>query len=184
MPSTRRQTIDLTQDEQPYQPPVIDLTQEEDPEEIVYENVTSILLTYPQLNNQLTRAGIDVQDDGTVSFLDDDNQLCQSSSIKHFFLNQLLQFDPQPAYVIVAQEKHKDEQPHIHCFVQWLGKRSYRHDYFDIHGMHPNIKYMNNPPGGKKYARKGGDFLSWVKTLFLTAENEGFFPDSPPPYSE
>lgn len=177
-----QQLIDLTTDSQETQ--VIDLTAEEELPTLVNDDVTSILLTYPRILDQLERAGIELMDDGSLKYFEFD-QLCHSGSIKDFFLNHLLQLDPQPAYIIVAQEAHQDGTPHIHCFVQWIRKSSFRNDYFDFHGMHPNILNINNPVGGKRYCTKyDRSYLKWVKCIFIDDEDEGFFPEALPPYQE
>lgn len=173
------QVIDLTQETQ-----VIDLTQEEE-EEITYVNepVTSILLTYPRVLDQFRRNGLELQDDGSVCYMQDD-QLCRSGSVKDFFLCQILQLDPVPAHVCVAMEDHKDGTPHIHMFVQWCKSHRFGPKYFDFGGIHPNVVYLNSPIRGKRYCTKfDKHYLRWVKTI--TTEDEipiGFFPEVPPPY--
>lgn len=185
MPAQRRTTIDLTQDT-PYSTPteVIDLTEDEDQETLVDEPVSSLLLTYPRILDQMERAGIQLMPDGSVKYWEFE-QLCQSGSIKDFFLNHLLQLDPQPAYILVAKENHKDETPHIHCMVQWIGKHTFPNDYFDFHGMHPNLLKLNKPKGAKAYCLKDDkSALRWVKCFDLEDDDEGFFTASPPPYSK
>lgn len=173
------QVIDLTQETE-----VIDLTQEPLPEVTVVERVSSILLTYPQVAAQFDRNGIELEADGTVVYEQDD-QLCRSGSIKDFFLVQLLQLEPQPACIVVSEEKHKDGNWHIHCFVQWLGARSFPTNYFDFGGIHPNIVMLNHPLKGLNYTRKyDKNYLRWVKCFVLDADDEGFFSQVPPPYSE
>lgn len=180
--------IDLTNDveEQPTQ--LIDLTNDDTTDDeaplVVHDQVSSILLTYPQILAQMERNGIELMPDGSVKYWEFD-QLCHSGSIKDFFLNHLLQLDPQPAYIVVAQEPHADGNPHIHCFVQWLEKRSFRNDYFNFHGMKPNILHCNNPLGAKRYCYKyDKDCLRWVMCIYIDDDDQGFFPEVCPPYQE
>lgn len=166
-------TIDLTADE------VIDLTTTE-----TNERVTSILLTYPQVKNQFSRNGITVNEDGTVSYIND-GQLCRCGSVKDFFLIHSLQLDPQPVCIVVSEEKHQDGNEHIHCFVQWIGARNYPTNYFDYQGVHPNIVCLNHAMKGLNYCRKyDKNYLRWVKVFELDSDEEGFFSQVPPPYSE
>lgn len=166
----------------------IDLTNLQEGEEeeviVVSDRVTSILLTYPRIQDQLARSGIETNPDGSLSYWEHE-QLCQSDSIKAFFLNHLLQLDPQPVHIVVAQELHQDGTPHIHCFVQWLQIRTFPNTYFDFHGMHPNILFCHKPAEAKAYVMKDDtDPLQWVITIQLDDEDEGFFSEVPPPYEE
>lgn len=173
---------------------VIDLTIEEQQPALVSDAdtviettvpVMSLMLTYPRILDQLERAGVELMDNGMLKYWDQD-QLCQCSSIKDFFLIHLLQVDPQPAYIIVAQENHRDDTPHIHCFLQWVNHRHrFPMDHFDFHGMHPNIQMINRPEAAKRYVRKEDlNYLSWVKCIYIDSEDEGFFPHVLPPYEE
>lgn len=176
--TTMSQVIDLTQDSQE----TIDLTRSPDVE--VHHQVTSILLTYPRVKDQMVRNSVELKEDGSVEYIVDD-QLCRAGSIKDFFLCSLLQVDPQPVCIIVALEKHRDGNEHIHCFVQWIDKRSFPATYFDIQGIHPNVVMLNHAGKGRNYCRKEDkQYLQWVKCFDLECDEEGFFSQLPPPYSE
>lgn len=173
----QQELIDLTNEDVPRE--VIDLTEEETT--YTTEPVYSMLLTYPRIKDQFERNGIELTAEGKVQYMVD-THLCQVDSIKDFFLIQLLQTDPQPVQVVVAMEDHKDGQPHIHCFVQYLKKSSYRSDYFDFGGVHPNILKCNKPLAALRYCLKEDNApLRWVMTLTIDSDDEGFFPPSPPP---
>jgi len=165
----QQETIDLTTDE------VI----------IVHENVVSLILTYPRVEQQMDRAGIELV--GGMLEYEEHGQLCQTDSMKSYFMLHLMQIDPQPVHIVVAEEKHQDGAKHIHCFVQWIRRNSFPNTYFDFHGMHPNIQICNNPLAGKRYVMKEDlACLRWVKCFDLTNETEGFFSPTPkaPPYWE
>jgi len=177
-------TIDLTSDEelvQVVQPPVIDLTQD-DLE--VHDFVTSVMLTYPRVMEQLERAGVEQTAQGLLWWDEATEHLCQVDGVKKFFLNHLLSCDPKPAYVLIALEKHQDGAEHIHAMVQWTEKRSFTSTHFDWRNVHPNILKLNQPQKARMYVRKSDPQpLRWVRAL-IQDEIEGFFPDSLPPYKE
>jgi len=87
-------TIDLTAQEelvQIIQPPVIDLTQD-DLE--VHDFVTSVMLTYPRVMEQLERAGVEQTAHGLLWWDEATEHLCQVDGVKKFFLNHLLSCGP------------------------------------------------------------------------------------------
>jgi len=154
----------------------VDLTIDDNEVDII-DNVHSILLTYPRVEEQLARAGVETRDDGMITWWNPaDNHLCQVDSIKKFFLNHLLSLPKQPDFLVVAQEFHQDGSKHIHCFVQWIGKQSFPTTYFDWHTVHPNILHCNKPRAALTYCKKQDLIpLRHVRVINLDEDEEGEF---------
>lgn len=77
---------------------------------------------------------------------------------------------------IVAEEKHKSGQPHLHAFAFLAKELDTRNErFFDIDGFHPNIKNGEMKRDWKKavyYCMKAGDYL--IQDIELLDTPEGF----------
>ena len=56
--------------------------------------------------------------------------------------------------VVVAQETHKDEKPHLHVFLKFAERKRRPTDFFDIEGHHGNVKNCTNIKGWIQYITK------------------------------
>lgn len=62
---------------------------------------------------------------------------------------------------VIGRENHADGGLHLHCFVDFGGKRRFRRaNVFDVEGRHPNISpSKGTPEKGYDYAIKDGDIV-------------------------
>jgi len=87
-------------------------------------------------------------------------------------------------YVIVCQEKHKDETDHLHAMVSFDKKKDIRNErFFDIDNFHPNIQSVKSVPKSINYIKKDKNFIEWgelnknVETTFPTYTEGMLFTD-------
>lgn len=65
-------------------------------------------------------------------------------------------------YVLVAEEKHQDGQPHLHAVVCFSKEKNFRSDKcFDFDGYHANVQACKNLEGSYIYVMKDGE---WMQT--------------------
>nr|UOF79021.1 rep protein [Cressdnaviricota sp.] len=65
-------------------------------------------------------------------------------------------------YIIVCNEKHKDDTDHLHAVICFSKKRDIRNQkFFDLDDFHPNIQSVKSLPKSINYVKKDGSFCEW-----------------------
>lgn len=63
--------------------------------------------------------------------------------------------------IVVAEERHKDESPHLHVFLKFDGRKRRETTFFDIGGHHGNVQGCRNVKNWIRYITKE-DKEPWV----------------------
>lgn len=65
-------------------------------------------------------------------------------------------------YIIVCQEKHKDDTDHLHAVICFDKKVDIRKEtFFDLDTYHPNIQSVKSLPKSINYVKKDKNFCEW-----------------------
>jgi len=65
---------------------------------------------------------------------------------------------------VIAIEKHEDGEPHLHAFLKYEKKVTFRQDKWDVEGYHGNYQVAKSWAAVKKYVEKDGDVLASIDT--------------------
>lgn len=125
--------------------------------------LSGLLLTYANVNQQLRRT----LPDGAVEVI---------PSIKERIATFLIQHNPTPSEVMVAEEHHQDGSPHYHCWINYPpSDRRVDSRHWDFEGVHPNIQVVRKEFAVKNYITKEDkDPFRWVQFIDLTLNDEGY----------
>lgn len=104
----------------------------------------------------------------------EDGPLVQYGSVKEGLQLFLINLEPKPVNVRIAEEKHQDGAYHYHVYISWLGNHRCDTHFFDWRGVHPNIQILRNPFAWNKYIEKDDDPLEWVMIINLDSDDEGY----------
>lgn len=83
------------------------------------------------------------------------------SEVAQFLLSR-----KQPNYVLVARERHNDDNFHLHAVIQYSKSLDISNSrYFDIGHYHPSIEKVKSIDSSIKYVKKDNDYFEEGKLL-------------------